>query len=107
MEIIFPGRSTKMGAFTKTYVFQLNKGVPIPIAPKYTKSSKTGNHWNDIYELEEGQEYLIITTDITNRGNHHCSWKVVKIVNGKFKDVDIVPFFTQDIFDVLCPCLLS
>jgi len=102
MEIVFNCRNTRSSnALTKPYVFLLVNGVPTEkLKPVISSSSKTGTHWRETYRLEKDKSYLVILIDISNSGNHYCKMYTV----GK---VDSPIFLTQDVLQVMCPCLLS
>ena len=63
-EITFEGRCTGKGAFTQASVYALDGTV---ISPR-TESSKSGNHWTNIFALDEGEVYLILIEDYSNSG---------------------------------------
>lgn len=59
-------RSTGMGAHTT-------------MRGKIYDQSKTGNHWMEVVDLNEGEEVGV--TDISNSGKHNCCF--VKNIEGK------------------------
>ena len=70
----FPGRSTSAGAFTKTFIFD-NFGKPI-LSVK-TEVSKTGNHWEDTYDIPEDGVFIVLTRDVSNTGKDNSFFEIV------------------------------
>lgn len=64
MKIQESGRSTGRGAYTEAKVYAPDGRE---IAPN-RESSRSGNHWEDVFELEEGCTFLVLVTDISNSG---------------------------------------
>lgn len=58
------GRSTGSGAYTQSKVYDPGGNEICPD----TESSKSGNHWEDTFNLEDGIAYLILTEDYSNSG---------------------------------------
>ena len=105
--IKFDGRSTKMGAYTSTSVFEIQNTLPILINPIKTEYSRTGNHWTDYYQLELGKTYLIVVTDISNKGMHHCYYYTAKATPEGLKTTNAEVHLTVDVLRVMCKCLLK
>jgi len=96
----FDCRNTRSSnALTKPYIFLLINGVPTKkLKPVLITSGET--HWREVYTIEEDKSYLVILIDVSNSGNHYCKMYTV----GK---MDSPVFLTQDVLQVMCPCLLS
>lgn len=63
-------RSTGMGAFTKTHIWQLPSFTQMSATS--SERSKTGNHGVDLFVLPKDREYLVITQDTSNSGKNWC-----------------------------------
>ena len=70
------GRSTGMGAYTQQYLYSIRQKRRLE--PHHTESSRTGNHWEDVYFLLPGK-YFIAIKDISNSGKHYCGYALLKV----------------------------
>ncbi len=102
VEIRFGGRSTGMGAYTQYRVFSLRQKKELK--PHRTESSKTGNHWTDVWFLLPGK-YFVSWEDISNSGKHRCGYGVLFVLNDSYvveKWKGEVPEFAKE---ALCSCM--
>ena len=81
MKVSFPGRETRMGAYTQYYMFSLK--TRRAIEPHHTIYSKTGRHWTDVCYLAPGR-YFVAWIDISNSGKHYCGYGAL-VVNSDGK----------------------
>lgn len=58
------GRSTGRGAYTEAKVYAPDGDEIIP----NREPSRSGNHWEDAFELEERCTFLVLVTDVSNSG---------------------------------------
>lgn len=61
------GRSTGCGAYTEAKVYALDGSE----VDSNRESSRSGNHWEDTFELEEGCAFLVLVTDASNSGKNN------------------------------------
>jgi len=66
------GRRTGRGAYTQSNVYDLSGNE---ICPK-RESSKSGNHWEDSFNLEDGIVYLVLTEDYSNSGKDNSCARI-------------------------------
>jgi len=85
IKVVMHGRSTGMGAYTKYRIFSLRQEKEIK--PHRTESSKTGNHWTDIWWLLPGT-YFVSWVDISNSGKHNCGYGCLFVVRDEYKIVE-------------------
>ena len=76
VKVMLPGRSTGMGAYTQQYLYSIRQQKRLE--PHRTESSRTGNHWDDIYYLLPGK-YFIAIRDISNSGKHYCRYALLRV----------------------------
>lgn len=103
-KVEFGGRHTRMGAYTQYWIFSLRQRKKLE--PHRTESSKTSNHWTDIWWLLPGK-YFICYTDISNTGKHHCGYGALVVTNDGYKIEPwkgIIPDFAEE---YLCECLVE
>ncbi len=77
VKVSLPGRSTGMGAYTQHYLYSIRQRKLLE--PHHTETSRTGNHWDDIYYLLPGKYFLAIK-DITNSGKHRCRYALLRVL---------------------------
>ena len=107
MRFRFECRNTRLGGYTRCFIFQLNNSVPVPIRPSTIKHSKSETHWTEEYDLDEGHDYLFVIIDISNRGHHYCTFYTARVHDSTLKTIKAEVYLTQDVLRVMCPCLLS
>jgi hypothetical protein len=78
--VVFYGRKTGLGAYTKHKIFSVQNKCEIK--PYRTERSKTGNHWTDYWYLLPGK-YFVTWKDISNSGKHYCGYGLL-IVGSPF-----------------------
>lgn len=66
------GRNTGAGAFSSAKVFD---GRGEELCPQ-TETSKSGNHWEDSFSLEESSTYLVVVEDFSNSGKDNSYTRV-------------------------------
>ena len=76
VRVCLAGRSTGMGAYTQHYLYSIRQQKRLK--PHRTESSRTGNHWDDIYYLLPGK-YFIAIRDISNSGKHYCRYALLRV----------------------------
>ena len=81
-KIVFPGRSTGMGAKTQYHIFSLRQKKWL--YPHRTFYSRTGNHWDDIWFLLPGK-YFVAWQDISNSGKHRCGYGLLVVSEGGYE----------------------
>jgi hypothetical protein len=104
VKVKFSGRNTKMGAYTRYRIFSLRQKKEI--RPHRTESSRTGNHWTDIWWLLPGK-YFICYTDITNSGKHHCGYACLIVEGDGYRTEPwkgVIPDYAEE---YLCDCLIE
>ena len=76
VKVCLAGRNTGMGAFTQHYLYSIRQQKRLE--PHHTETSRTGNHWTDIYYLLPGKYFLAIK-DISNSGKHYCRYALLRV----------------------------
>jgi len=76
MVIKEPGRRTGSGAFTEAKLFASDGNE---IVGKRC-SSRSGNSWEDIFDLPDNEVFLMLVTDISNSGKNYSTFKIVGTV---------------------------
>lgn len=78
VRISLEGRSTGKGASTQQYLYSLRQKKELK--PAFTESSRTGNHWANIFFLLSGR-YLVAVQDISNSGKHSCGYQCLIVLS--------------------------
>lgn len=65
------GRNTGSGAFTEAKVFAPDGSEVI----SKRISSRSGNSWEDVFDLPDGMIFLMLLTDISNSGKNYSRFK--------------------------------
>ncbi len=66
------GRNTGAGAFSASKVYD-QQGQEL--CPK-TESSRSGNHWEDNFTLDENSTYLVTVSDFSNSGKDNSYTRI-------------------------------
>ena len=96
VKIEFQGRDTGKGAYTQYHIFSLRQRKEL--RPHRTESSRTGNHWTDIWWLLPGI-YFVCWHNISNSGNHECGYGRLVVSDSEFSIKEwegAVPEFAKD-----------
>lgn len=87
VRVSLEGRSTRKGAYTQYHLFSMRQQKELQ--PHRTEKSRTGNHWENIWNLLPGR-YPVSYSDISNTGKHSCGYKLLIVTESGYELVSLI-----------------